>query len=634
MWKKRSKIELVFLALAALWVLLALTHRAPGISAFIAFVEIVLGVVLGFRLIRYLARQSIWRLRNRLIVTYILIGVIPVALILILVTIGSWIVAGQVAVFLVSSELNRRIETLNEPAQVLSWSSPESRERILKQVEALMLNHFPNAQILIHAEKNLVFPRDAKIAPPPPGWKNAKGLVVKNGFYYEWAHVIRDQTEVVMLEPVTNRLLSELVPHLGQVLLAGTGETERTFISDNGAPAGNYIPPSTNSYFDREVTWPARVKVADWDRPGDERTQLLVVTTRPSALLGAIFGEQFDIGQLSLYAFLTVAVAFLIVELLSLIAGISLTRTITGAMHNLYEGTQKVTGGDFSHRIHVRGKDQLASLSASFNSMTENLERLFAVEKEKERLQSELEIAKEVQAQLFPKDVPTLKTLQLTGVCKPARMVSGDYYDFFCLDDSRIAIAIGDVAGKGISAALLMAAIQSIMRAQLTHSEAGGGMAAGWDTARAVSLLNRQLFANTSPEKYATFCFGIYDEESRVLSYTNAGHLQPLLLRGQEATLLEVTGMVVGAFPNVKYEERKLALQPGDLLVAYTDGIAEPENEYGEQFGEERLTDLLLRHQALDSHEIIARVMDAVVQWTNAPELPDDMTLLVAKVHG
>jgi sigma-B regulation protein RsbU (phosphoserine phosphatase) len=633
MWKKRSRIELIFLALAALWVLLALTRRAPGFSAFIAFVEIVLGVVLVFRLIRYVARQTIWRLRNRLIVTYFLIGVIPVVLILILVGIGSWIIAGQVAVFLVSSELNRRIEALNEPAQVLSWSSPETRERILKQVQALTLNHFPNAQILIHAEKDLTFPKDAKMAPPPEGWKNARGLVVKNGVYYEWAHVIRDQTEVVMMEPVTNRLLSELVPHLGQVLLAGSDEMEKTFIADSGGHGETYIPPSTNPYFDREVTWPAEVKVADWDRPGKERTQLLVVTTRPSALLAAIFGEQFEVGQFSLYAFLIVAISFLIVELLSLVAGISLTRTITGAVHNLYQGTQMVTAGDFSHRIDVRGKDQLASLSASFNSMSENLERLFAVEKEKERLQSELEIAKEVQAQLFPKDVPILKTMQLTGLCKPARMVSGDYYDFFCLNDTKIALAIGDVAGKGISAALLMAAIQSIMRAQLMHSDAGGDRNPAGETARAVSLLNRQLFANTSPEKYATFCFGIYDEESRVLSYTNAGHLQPLLVRGRETTLLEVTGTVVGAFANVKYEERTVALQPGDLLVAYTDGIAEPENEYGEQFGEERLTDLLLRHQGLDSHEIIARVMESVIQWTNAPELPDDMTLLVAKVH-
>jgi sigma-B regulation protein RsbU (phosphoserine phosphatase) len=317
------------------------------------------------------------------------------------------------------------------------------------------------------------------------------------------------------------------------------------------------------------------------------------------------------------------------VELISLIAGISMTKTITGAVHNLYEGTRKVTAGDFSHRIAVRGTDQLAALSSSFNSMTENLERLFAIEKEKERLQSELLIATEVQAQLFPKDMPMLTTLHLTGVCKPARMVSGDYYDFFCLQDKKVALAIGDVAGKGISAALLMAAIQSIMRAQLNHVDTGGCI----DTSRVVSLLNRQLYASTSPEKYATFFFGIYDEHSRVLSYTNAGHLPPILISGGEATLLEVTGTVVGAFPMVMYEEKRLTLKPDDLLVAYTDGIEEPENEYGEQYGEERLKEILIRNHHLETRDLIVKVMDSVVLWTSAEEMPDDMTVLVARVH-
>jgi phosphoserine phosphatase RsbU/P len=528
----------------------------------------------------------------------------------------------------VSSELQRRAETLNEPAQILGWSSPETRERVMNQVQAIALNHFPNVRILVHAEKDVKYPIDAKIEAPPEGWGNKDGLVVRKGRYYQWAHVIRGGTEVVMLEPVTNKILSNLIPHLGQVLLTNEDDPGKAFGSTQDEPGETFIPQKTNE-LDREVTWFSRVKVADWDKPGQTEDDLLVVRTRPSALKDAIFGAEFDIGQLSLYAFAVIAILFLIVELVSLVLGVSLTRTITRAVHNLYDGTQKVTAGDFSHRIAVRGSDQLAALSASFNSMTENLERLFVVEKEKERLQSELEIATEVQAQLFPKDLPVLKTMRLTGVCKPARMVSGDYYDFFCLHETKIALAIGDVAGKGISAALLMASIQSIMRTHMNHSDADGCLT----TARVVSLLNRQLFASTSPEKYATFFFAIYDEDSRMLSYTNAGHLPPILVRGGEATILEVTGTVVGAFPMVKYEERSLQLRPGDLLVAYTDGIEEPENEYGEQFGEERLKEILLRHQNLEMKEMIGKVMDAVVEWTSAPEMPDDMTLLVAKVH-
>ena len=627
MWK-RHKLGLLFAVLAAVWLVLTLLHRAEGLAVFLAFVELVLGLVLVVRLMRYLARQSIWRLRNRLIVTYLFIGVMPVVLILILVGIGGWIVAGQVAVFLVNTELERRTETLNEPAQILGWSSPDTRDRVMKQVQAFALNRFPNLRILIHAEKDTVYPPDAPIQTPPEGWGDTKGLVVRKHRYYQWAHLRRGGTEVVMMEPLTNRILSNLVPHLGQVLITSDDDSDRTFASTDDERGAIFSTPQENS-FDREVTWWARVQVADWDNPGQTKGRLLVVTTRPSALRNAIFGEEFDAGQDMLFLFAIVAVLFLIVELISLVAGISMTKTITGAVHNLYEGTRKVTAGDFSHRIEVRGSDQLAALSSSFNSMTENLERLFAVEKEKERLQSELQIATEVQAQLFPKDMPKLTTMHLMGVCRPARMVSGDYYDFFCLQENKVALAIGDVAGKGISAALLMAAIQSIMRAQLSHVETGGCI----DTSRVVSLLNRQLYASTSPEKYATFFFAIYDEESRVLNYTNAGHLPPILVSGGTTRLLEVTGTVVGAFPMVKYEERRLTLKSGDLLVAYTDGIEEPENEYGEQYGEDRLKELLLRHCQLETKELIAKVMDSVVLWTSAEEMPDDMTILAARVH-
>ena len=612
--------------LLVLWGLVTVSNAAPGFAFLIGSVEVLLGIVLAVRLLRYFWKQSIWRLRNRLIVTSLFIGVMPVVLILILVGIGGWIVAGQVAVFLVSSELERRTEMLNESAQILGWSSPDTQDRVVKQVQVFALNHFPNVRILLHSGRDVVYPPDAKIEVPPEGWADTKGLVAKNDRYYQWAHVRRGLTEVVMMEPVTNQVLSNLVPHLGQVIL---GDLDKAFASGGDERGRIYIPPQANP-FDIEVFWVAQIKVADWNRPGQNQQRALIVVTRPSALKDAIFGEEFDVGQASLWLFGVVAVLFLIVELISMVAGISLTKSITGAVHNLYEGTRKVTAGDFSHRIQVRGNDQLAALSGSFNSMTENLERLFAVEKEKERLQSELEIATVVQAQLFPKNNPVLKTMYLSGLCRPARMVSGDYYDFFNLHENKVAVAIGDVAGKGISAALLMASIQSIMRTHMNHSDAEGCL----DAAKVVSLLNRQLYASTTPEKYATFFFGIYDEDSRVLCYTNAGHLPPILVRDGVATVLEVTGTVVGLFPKVKYEQRHLELFPGDLLMAYTDGIEEPENEYGEQFGEERLKEMLIRNQHMDTSELMEKVMDCVVEWTSAPEMPDDMTLLAARVHA
>jgi sigma-B regulation protein RsbU (phosphoserine phosphatase) len=383
------------------------------------------------------------------------------------------------------------------------------------------------------------------------------------------------------------------------------------------------------------------VTVPSWESadPEDFWDLSLTVDTRLSGVLGIVFGQKgtgFDRKQswsdIVLEALVVVSVVFLLLELLSLVAGVQLSRSITGAVQEMYEGTLHIKGGDFSYRVPVKGHDQLADLTTSFNTMTEHLSRLIVVAKEKERLESELAIAREVQNQLFPKDVPFTKTLELKGVCHPARMVSGDYYDFMALPHDSLAFAIGDVAGKGISAALLMATIQSTMRTQISIASGNGnGHYAHLSTASMVGSLNRQLYATTAPEKYATFYFAMYDEAQHALTYTNAGHLSPMLFRDGTVKLLEPTGTVVGAFPFAVYEEKTVKLEHGDMLVAYTDGLVEPENAYGEMYGEERLQELLIKYTHADSSEIIARAMEAVVEWTGSSELQDDMTMVVAR---
>jgi sigma-B regulation protein RsbU (phosphoserine phosphatase) len=269
--------------------------------------------------------------------------------------------------------------------------------------------------------------------------------------------------------------------------------------------------------------------------------------------------------------------------------------------------------------------------------MTENMERLLVVEKERERMQTELEIAREVQNQLYPKKLPDVETLSLTAVCNPARLVSGDYYDYQQIGESKVAIVIGDVAGKGISAALLMATVQSSFRAQLRGSlelAAGAGqegLRVSVSTSRVVSHLNQQLYADTTAEKYATFFLGVYDETTSTMTYTNAGHLPPILIRDGEASRLEVNGMVVGAFPFARYDESRIQLQSKDLLVFYTDGVSEPENAYGEMFGEDRLVELLIRNAHCDESQIVTSIVDAVREWTGSDELQDDMTLLLVR---
>jgi len=624
----RVTLPRVFTALLVLYAVLEWGLKANG-PALLVFVALTIaGVMLASRLIR----KSIWRLRNRLYVTWVFVGVVPIILILALAASGTWIVAGQVAVYLVSSELERRAASLATPARILSQARPADRAVAVQQMGGFLAERMPGIQLAVTGDQTLHYPAGSTLDAPPEGWKDYTGYLRKRGIFYSAAIVKTGGTTVIALAPITTGVLSNIVPGIGA-----------SRIGVNGPFAGVVPPPAAGwERLDFTTPWFNQIPVAEWDHPKTLGTQDLVVTTRPSAVLQTVFSNGIDTAQIATVVFVVVLCLLLLGELVSLVIGISLTRTVTRAVHGLYEGTLRIAKGDFSWRIPVGGNDQLAELGHSFNNMTEQIENLVVIAKEKERLQSEVEIASEVQNQLFPRSAPPMRTIELIGVCQAARMVSGDYYDYLCLPDGSLALAIGDVAGKGISAALLMASIQSIMRTQLAaglvRSVGAGNAAAGniqtaahVSTSSMVAQLNRQLYASTSPEKYATFFFGVYEEHSRILTYTNAGHLPPLLLRGGESRALEVTGTVVGAFPVIRYEEQTVEIRPGDLLIAYTDGITEPENAYGEEFGVERLAETALRYQHGEPKEIVAKIMEAVTHWSTASELPDDMTVVIAR---
>jgi sigma-B regulation protein RsbU (phosphoserine phosphatase) len=618
----------VFAALLVLYAVLEWGFRAETAADLIFVVLAITGILLAFRLMR----KSIWRLRNRLYVTWVFIGVVPIVLILALAASGIWIVAGQVAVYLVSSELQRRATSLVAPARILCQAKPADRDVVAQQIGSLLVQRMPGIQLALFdagrsGNQTLTYPAGSKLDAPPEGWKDYAGYLLKDGTYYSAAIVKWEGTTVLALAPISSGVLGSIVPGIGALRIGTDG------------PIGGSTPAPAKGWekLDFPTYWGSDIPVGDWNRPQATRTGELFVTTRPSAVLSIVFSNGIEVTQVATFFFLFVCFGLLLVQLAAWLIGVSLTRTVTGAVHGLYEGTQRIAKGDFSWRIPVKGQDQLAELGRSFNNMTAQIENLVVIAKEKERLQSEVEIATDVQNQLFPRSAPKMRTIELVGVCQAARMVSGDYYDYLCLPDGNLAVAIGDVAGKGISAALLMASIQSIMRTQLAAGlERSAAVGNGHTTTRVstsgiVAQLNRQLYASTAPEKYATFFFGVYEENSRILTYTNAGHLPPLLLRGTQSLLLEVTGTVVGAFPSIRYEEQTIEIQPGDLLIAYTDGITEPENAYGEEFGVERLAETALRYQNSEPKEIVAKIMEAVAHWSTAPELPDDMTVVIAR---
>jgi phosphoserine phosphatase RsbU/P len=580
------------------------------------------GIWLVLRLVRLAFRRGIWRLRNRLLAAYLFMAVVPILLIATLAIVGVRALASQLAVYLVTSELDRSIDGLQLLGESMAQSRPAER-----RIDSLYRNRYPGIAVLLRESgRETRYPPDAQLPAPMDGWENIRGVVQRDRQFYLWSHQKTPAGDITVTAPLTREFLSGLAPNIGQVGFGTLTGNPVQLLSQ--APPGT-VPasraPAPLDILDPEVRWFAAIPAFDWEHPGERSTPLIVaVRSRPTALAAAMYDPDADQAQAVLLVILgLLAGLFVIVELVALVIGVRLTRSMTGAVHRLYQGTQKAIEGDFSHRIKVQGRDQLGELSHSFNRMTESIEHLLTVAKEKERLQSEMDIASEVQSRLYPRAALTTSSLRVTGLCHPARVVSGDYFDYESLHGARILLAIGDVAGKGISAALLMASLQSSLRTQLAE--------AAVSTSQLVSRVNQQLYASTAPEKFATFCAGMFDEAGGVFTYTNAGHLPPLLVRRGSVERLDVNGMVVGAFPLASYTESRVELNTGDLLVFFTDGISEPENAYGEMFGEDRLAELISRHAHLSEDQIMEAVWNGVREWSGAGELADDMTLLLAR---
>jgi serine phosphatase RsbU (regulator of sigma subunit) len=263
----------------------------------------------------------------------------------------------------------------------------------------------------------------------------------------------------------------------------------------------------------------------------------------------------------------------------------------------------------------------------SFDDVNREIEaqrRVMAEKQETERrVAQELEIAKQVQARLFPQKLPSLRTLDYAGVCLQARPVGGDYYDFLDLGHDRLGLVIGDISGKGIAAALLMANLQANLRSQCATALD--------QPQRFLQSVNQLFYENTADSVYATLFFAEYDDRAGWLRYTNCGHLSGLLFRS-DGTLerLESTSTVLGLFEEWEYSLGERQLRSGDTLALYTDGVTEAWNDAGEEFGEHRLIEVLRRSPDLSSQALVASVVDEVRHFS-AHEQHDDITLIVAK---
>ncbi len=355
---------------------------------------------------------------------------------------------------------------------------------------------------------------------------------------------------------------------------------------------------------------------------------LLILRASPAEVFEDLYSARNPMGLAILVGLGFAGVLLLLLEAAGVVFALRIVGGITSGLKALGQGTRRIAAGRFDQPTVIPNEDELGDLAAAFNDMAVAVEtgRREAVEREK--LERELKVAREIQENLLPHEMPRVPGFEVSGTSLPSLQVSGDYFDFLLTPDGRLDVAVADVSGKGIPAALLMANLQAGWR----------GQAAGRDTAAAVARMNDLLARSTDAHMFATFFYGALDRRAGTVSYTNAGHNPPVLARADGTTeRLEPTGLLLGFMPGQSYEERTVAIRPGDALVLFTDGVTEaarPEADAADgdrYFGDERLIATVRGALAEGAAGIQRAVLDAVAAFTGGLPLSDDVTLVVIK---
>jgi phosphoserine phosphatase RsbU/P len=592
-------------------------------------------------------RQWLWAVRRKLILSYVFFGVFPVALILVFVFVAGLFLYMNVATYLFQTGYRNVVDDvamIAETAAVEIGKTPSTAAEVIARkfvsrntaypaLSLVALHRLPNGRF----ERQVAGPWRHSPAPSsipdwlvnrPGGFRGTLALTTAPGS--DERLLIRatvpspDGQEFVIVDlPVTSDVQGALHDATGARIDGVTFDIDVA------------LPPDA-----KRTAAPFRYAVAfldytDWQtgKPG-----------RASVSLEAPVGQLYDrMASSSASAqripagllwnlLLILAGLFFVIQAAAFIGGVTLARRITSAVYYLFYGTARIGQGDFAHRIPIGSNDQLGDLAGSFNNMSASIEHLRHIERDKLRLDEELQIARRIQRSLLPSSVPKINGLCIADLCEPAMEVGGDYYDFFQLGERRLGVLVADVSGKGTSAALYMAELKGLMLA-LSRSHR---------SPRALLVeLNDLLADHLDNRSFITMTYAVIDLDAGTLTCARAGHTPLLVVSGGDCQMIVPNGMVLGLrLPGAGkrfaqlLEEHTQPVQAGDVIVLYTDGITEAMTADGDLFGDEALTRVVCAHQDLDAGGIRERILRDVRAFVGDAEPHDDMTMVVLKIEG
>jgi phosphoserine phosphatase RsbU/P len=659
----------VFLASAAIRLLLAPFRAEPPLAVQLAGAAATIGLIVSvawfvWRLIALTKRRLLWRVRRKLIISYIFMGLVPAVLLIGFFVLGAEILSLNVSAYMFRNgfdDVVSRVALLAEAGGSEISRMPAAAQDTVERVHRIGRSRYPRFSVAF-VPTSAGAPAQAAAGPwgilPPPGtipaWIQATGFAgpivsAAPGAGAGQAGLVIRAVQPVMAGgarlgsvvtevPVDADLLALLRSQTGvlgeSVVLAEEegGEALPPFGLVSAASPGE----DGFSLFRHSV---ALLDAREWDSG---------LTRQASVGLDYSLGEIYrrmaptqrvgntTVGEAFVGVLIVLAGLLLIIQLVALVMGLALARSITSSIHELFLGTERVRHGDFTHRIEVTSGDQLGELAGSFNDMTASIEGLLQTAAEKKRMEEELRIARQIQMSLLPRGQLQVPGLGMTALCVPAREVGGDYYDFFPLSSERLGVLIADVAGKGTSAALYMAELKGLVLAL-------SGMHA---SPRTLLLdVNRIISEHLDSRSFITMTYAVLDLAKGEMTYCRAGHT-PLIYRpgpgvgSQAAQVLTPSGMVLGLrIPGAAekfdelLEEHRIELAQGDVIVLYTDGISEAMNAAGDLFGEGRLGRLVEEHGHLEAGELRERILRELESFVGLSEQHDDMTMILLKVE-